>query len=107
LKSAFLNGILQEEFYVDEPPSYEVKGQEDKKYKLRKSLYGLNQDPRASYSHIDSYIINSGFNKRNNEPTLYTKSDHEGKIIIIFLCVDDMIYTCNLILDEIKVAMKT
>jgi hypothetical protein len=52
VKSSFLNGILQEEVYVDQPPGYEVKGQEDKKYKLKKSLYGLKQAPRAWYSGL-------------------------------------------------------
>jgi hypothetical protein len=87
VKSSFLNGILQEEVYVDQPPGFEVKGQEDKVYKLKKSLYGLKQAPRAWYSRIDSYLINNGFNRSSNEPTLYTKSDHEGKITYCFpLC---------------------
>ena len=41
VKSAFLNGILEEEFYVDQPHGYTVKGHEDKVYKLKKALYGL------------------------------------------------------------------
>jgi hypothetical protein len=52
-------------------------------------------------------MINNGFSRSNNEPTLYTKIDHEGKILIVFLYVDDMIYTNNLMLDEFKAAMKT
>jgi hypothetical protein len=98
---------LQEEVYVDQPPSFEVKGQEDKVYKLKKSLYGLKQAPRAWYSRIDSYLINNGFNRSSNEPTLYTKSNQEGKILIVCLYVDDMIYTGNLMLEEFKAAMKT
>lgn len=60
VKFAFLNGILEEEVYVDQPPGFEVKGQEHKVYKLTKVLYGLKQAPRAWYSQIDSYLINSG-----------------------------------------------
>jgi hypothetical protein len=37
---------------------------------------------------------------------LYTKSDHEGKILIVFLYVDDMIYIGNMMLEEFKHAMK-
>ena len=47
VKSAFLNGILEEEVYVDQPPRYIVKGNEYKVFKLKKSLYGLKQAPRA------------------------------------------------------------
>ena len=39
--SAFLNGSLEEEVYVRQPPEYEIDGQEDKVYRLKKALYGL------------------------------------------------------------------
>ena len=47
VKSAFLNGYLQEEIYVDQLEGFEVKGQEGKVYLLKKALYGLMQAPRA------------------------------------------------------------
>ena len=43
VKSAFLKGILEENFYVDQPPGYTVKGREDKVYKMKKALYGLKK----------------------------------------------------------------
>jgi hypothetical protein len=52
VKSSFLNGNLEEEVYVDQPPGFEVKGQEYKVYKLKKALYGLKQAPRAWYSQL-------------------------------------------------------
>ena len=42
VKSAFLNGDLQEEVYIDQPPGFVVKGSESKVFKLRKALYGLD-----------------------------------------------------------------
>ena len=45
VKSSFLNGILEEEVYVDQPPGYTIKGHEDKVYKLKKAFYGLKQAP--------------------------------------------------------------
>jgi hypothetical protein len=71
VKSTFLNGILEEQVYVENPPKYMIKRHEDKVYLLKKSLYGLKQAPRAWYSRIDSYVISNGFNRSNNEPTLY------------------------------------
>ena len=41
VKSAFLNGVLKEEVYVEQPPGYEVTGEENKVYKFKRALYGL------------------------------------------------------------------
>ena len=70
VKSAFLNGVLMEEVYIDQPLSYEKKVQEHKVCKLKKALYGLKQAPRAWYSRIDSYLLENGFEKCEGEPTL-------------------------------------
>jgi hypothetical protein len=56
-KSSFLNGYSEEEVYLQQPLGYEVKGKEDKAYRLKKALYGLKQAPRVWYSRIDSYMI--------------------------------------------------
>eukprot|EP00253_Pinus_taeda_P016299 PITA_16299 len=73
IKSAFLNEVLKEEVYIEQPLSYEKKGQENKVCKLKKGLYGLKQAPRAWYSRIDSYLLENGFEKCEGEPTLYIK----------------------------------
>jgi hypothetical protein len=107
VKSTFLNGILEEEVYVDQPPGFEVKEKPTKVYRLKKALYGLKQAPRAWYNRIDTYLIKSGFSRSQNEPTLYTKTDQQGKILIVCLYVDDMIYTGNLELTSFKHAMQS
>ena len=61
VKYAFLNHILQEEVYIEQPPGFEVPGQEHKVYILKKVLYGLKQASRSWYSHIDTYLIKSCF----------------------------------------------
>jgi hypothetical protein len=47
VKSAFMNGDLQEEVYVEQPMSFIVAGKQHKVLKLKKALYGLHQAPRA------------------------------------------------------------
>jgi len=47
VKSAFLNGELAEEVYVQQPPGFVIAGEEHKVLCLRKALYGLRQAPRA------------------------------------------------------------
>eukprot|EP00253_Pinus_taeda_P028924 PITA_28924 len=67
VKSAFLNGVLMEEVYIEQPPGYEKKGQEHKVCRLKKALYGLKQAPRAWYNMIDSYLQENGFEKCNDD----------------------------------------
>ena len=92
---------------MNQPPGFEVKGQKHRVYKLKKSLYGLKQSPRVWYNRIDQYLLKDGFCRSNNEPTLYIKVNQQGKILILCLYVDDMIYTGNMMLDEFKAAMKS
>lgn len=94
VKSAFLNGELQEEVYIDQPPGYVKKNEENKVYRLKKALYGLKQAPRAWYSRIDDYFVKMGFKRCPFEHTLYIK-ENKGKILIIGLYVDDLIFTGN------------
>ncbi|KAE8707741.1 hypothetical protein F3Y22_tig00110377pilonHSYRG00343 [Hibiscus syriacus] len=92
VKSFFLNGVLEEEVYIQQPSGNEVKGNEDKVLKLKKALYGLKQAPRAWNSRIDKYFQENGFNKCPYEHALYTKNKDED-ILIVCLYVDDLIFT--------------
>ncbi|OIT28784.1 retrovirus-related pol polyprotein from transposon tnt 1-94, partial [Nicotiana attenuata] len=92
VKSAFLNGILKEEIYVEQPEGFVVEGKEDKVYRLHKALYGLKQAPRAWYSRIDDYLLGLNFEKSLSESTLYVKQ-HSGDILVVSLYVDDLLIT--------------
>ncbi|KAA0041382.1 Retrovirus-related Pol polyprotein from transposon TNT 1-94 [Cucumis melo var. makuwa] len=94
VKSAFLNGVLQEEIYVEQPEGCEKQGERNKVYLLKKALYGLKQAPRAWYSKIDEHLLSLGFLKSLSESTLYVK--HNGtSILIVSLYVDDLLVTGN------------
>ncbi|CAL8165835.1 unnamed protein product [Prunus armeniaca] len=92
VKSAFLNGVLQEEVYIDQPDGFVIQGQEDKVYKLHKALYGLKQAPRAWYGEIDNYFSQCGFERSLSEATLYTKVRGDTEILIVSIYVDDIVY---------------
>jgi len=92
VKSAFLNGIFEEEVYVQQPEGFLVKGQEDKVYRLKKTLYGLNQAPRAWNARIYGYLHQNSFTKCPYEHAIYMKMSHQGKFLIICLYVDDLLY---------------
>ena len=92
VKSAFLNGFLEEEIFVEQPEGFVCQGQEDKVYRLIKALYGCRQAPRTWYSRIDTHMLNLGFTKSLSEATLYVKKA-DGEILIVSLYVDDLLVT--------------
>ncbi|KAL9444243.1 hypothetical protein AB3S75_017429 [Citrus x aurantiifolia] len=90
VKSAFLNGYLDEEIFVEQPEGFVADPK--KVYLLKKALYGLKQAPRAWYSRIDDHLLNIGFNKSMSESTLYIQViNHE--LIVVSLYVDDLLVT--------------
>jgi len=92
VKSAFLNGDLQEEVYVCQPEGFIFSEGKSKVYRLKKALYGLKQAPRVSYSKIDSFFQEQQFRKSENEPTLYVKKQGNSDFLVVCLYVDDIIY---------------
>ncbi|GKA12410.1 retrovirus-related pol polyprotein from transposon TNT 1-94 [Tanacetum coccineum] len=93
VKSAFLNGDLQEEVYVSQPPGFENCDDLFKVFRLKKALYGLKQAPLAWYSKIDEFFHKNRFERSIHEPTLYLKKQGMNDFMIVSLYVDDMIYT--------------
>jgi hypothetical protein len=61
VKSAFLNGPIKEEVYVEQPPGFEYSEYPNQVYKLSKALYGLKQAPRAWYECLRNFLITNGF----------------------------------------------
>lgn len=94
VKSAFLNGVLEEEVYIEQPPGYTKVGKENKVLKLKKALYGLKQAPRAWNTRIDAYFKEHGFVQCPYEHALYVKVRKDDTLFVA-LYVDDLIFTGN------------
>ncbi|KAL6332549.1 hypothetical protein AAG906_008969 [Vitis piasezkii] len=91
VKSAFLNGYLEEEIFVEQPEGFAVKGKEDKVYQLKKALYGLKQAPRAWYNRINAHLLSLGFKKRSNQ-CLMDKFKVETEEVFEMTDIGDMSY---------------
>lgn len=61
VKSAFLNDILQEEVYVEQPKGFLGPKFADHVYKLKKAFYGLKQAPRTWYDSLTTYLLENNF----------------------------------------------
>nr|GFB75102.1 hypothetical protein [Tanacetum cinerariifolium] len=91
VKTAFLNGILNEEVYVGQPPGLVSKQYPNHVYALDKALYGLKQAHRAWCDVLSQFLIDSGFQKGSIDTTLFIKK--KGKhIMLIQIYVDDIIF---------------
>ena len=67
----------------------------------------MKQAPRAWYSRIDSYLIENAFHGNDSEPTLYTKVNEQGKMLIVCMYVDDLIFTGDFGIDKFKSVMES
>jgi hypothetical protein len=92
VKSAFLNGDLKEEVYVQQPPGFVAVGQEGKVLKLKKALYGLRQAPRAWNVKLDGSLQVMGFTRCTSEHGMYTRGVGEARVVV-GVYVDDLIIT--------------
>ena len=95
VKNAFLNGDLEEEVYMDIPVGLETTSNFNKVCRLRKSLYGLKQSPRAWFEWFTKVVKGYGFVQCQSDHTLFVKHFLEGKLIIIIVYVDNIILTGN------------
>jgi hypothetical protein len=91
VKSAFLNGVIQEEVYVTHPPGFKSAKYPDRVYKLSKALYGLKQAPRAWYARLKTFLLEHGYVMGSVDKTLFTPNQGTD-FLIIQIYVDDIIF---------------
>ncbi|GAB2289900.1 hypothetical protein Dimus_038074 [Dionaea muscipula] len=102
-KSAFLNGVLEEDVYVQQPQGYVKQGSENKVLKLHKALYGLKQAPRTWNITLDAFLQRLNFVRCPHEYALYVRKSN-GNLLIVCVYVDDLIITGSsvVLIEEFK-----
>nr|GEX52863.1 zinc finger, CCHC-type [Tanacetum cinerariifolium] len=90
VKTTFLNGYLHEEVYMKQPEGFVIQGQENKVYRLVKSLYSLKKAPKQWHERFDTTVISFGFKHNSADRCIYTKSMKDYTVVIC-LYVDDML----------------
>ena len=91
VKSAFLNGEIEELVYVEQPPGFEDPKFPNNVYKFHKALYGLKQAPRAWYECLKKFLLAKGFKTGKIDCTLFTKVMN-GELFVCQIYVDDIIF---------------
>jgi len=74
VKKAFLNGLIQEEVYMEPPLGFESDTFPHHVLKLNKALYGLKKSPRAWYEKISSFLLENGFERGKMDATIFHKN---------------------------------
>ena len=87
--TAFLNGKLDEEIYMQQPKGYIRFGEEHLVCKLKKSLYGLKQSPRCWNKVFQEYLESIGFKQNTADPCVFCRT--VGTMAVIAVYVDDLI----------------
>ncbi|GJY56485.1 putative ribonuclease H-like domain-containing protein [Tanacetum coccineum] len=106
VKSAFLNGFINEEIYMAQPPGFIDFKKLDHVYKLKKALYGLKQAPKAWYDRLKAFLIKHEYKMGIVDNTLFTKKK-SSNLMIVQIYVDDIIFgsTCQDMCDEFSKIM--
>jgi hypothetical protein len=91
VKSAFLNGVIQEEVYVRQPPGFKSLKYPYRVYKLSKMLYGLKQAPRAWYARLKMFLLEHMYVMGSVDKTLFTLN-HGTDFLLVQIYVNDIIF---------------
>jgi hypothetical protein len=91
VKSAFLNGVIQEKVYIRQPPGFESPKYPDRVYKLSKALYELKQAPLAWYARLKTFLLEHGYVMESVDKTLLTLN-HGTNFLLVQIYMDDIIF---------------
>lgn len=93
VKNAFLHGDLQEEIYMEQPPVFVAQGESDKVCRLRKSLYGLKQSPRAWFGRFSEVVQEFGMKKCTSDHFIFYQWSENGLLDSRVICLKNELGT--------------
>ncbi|PHU26689.1 putative polyol transporter 3 [Capsicum chinense] len=91
VKTAFLNGELEEEIYMEQPEGFVVPEKENKVCKLIKSLYGLKQTPKQWHAKFDQTMLANRIKIKECDKCVYIKDTPNHQVIVCLYVVDILI----------------
>jgi hypothetical protein len=91
MKRDILNGVIQEEVYVRQPPGFENPKYPDRVYKFSKALYGLKQVPREWYARLKTFLLEHGYVMGSVDNTIFTLK-YDTDFLLVQIYVDDIIF---------------
>ena len=94
IKNVFLSGDLQKEVYMEQPPGFVAQGEIGRVCRLRKSLYGLKQNPRAWFGKFNQAVEEFGMQKSKSDHSVFYRNSNSS-IILLVVYVDDIVITGN------------
>lgn len=108
VKSTFLNGLLQEEVFVEQLEGFEDPQFPNYVYRLKKALYSLKQAPRAWHERLTKFLLDNHFDRGSVDKILFIKRK-KGNILVVQIYVDDIIFcsTCAIITHGFAQTMKS
>jgi hypothetical protein len=91
VKNAFLNGVIQAEVFVRQPPGFENPKYHNRVYKLSKALYKIKQEPRAWYAKLQTFLLEHRYVMGSVDKTFFTLN-HGNDFLLVQIYVDDIIF---------------
>ena len=107
VKNAFLHGDLHEEVYMEQPPGFVAQGESGHVCRLKKSLYGLKQSPRAWFGRFTEVVLQFGLTRCHGDHSMFYRVSNAGRIFLV-VYVDDIVITGDDFagIDELKLYLK-
>lgn len=106
--SAYVQGNLHDETYMEQPELFVRKGDEDKVCLLKKPLYGLKQSGREWYKRLNEFLIKIGAQNDASNPCIYIYGDNKNTVILLVYVDNLMLVSKNIEkLIELKTKLKS